>query len=124
MTSLSVKNLILIALFCPVLLGANNSHTIGTFSAFITSDSLKLLSPIQFWGIDRLMIDTDCSINDRHCKGTGTWEDGSSYDGEFKYGIPHGKGTLSWPDGSKYVGQFDQGLRHGWGIQYLEDGSS
>lgn len=37
-----------------------------------------------------------------HGPGLATLDNGSSYEGEFDFGIPHGTGTLTWPDGITY----------------------
>lgn len=47
--------------------------------------------------------------------GTYTRQDGSSYKGQLKYGVPNGKGTMSFPGGNKYSGQFADGQMSGQG---------
>ena len=47
--------------------------------------------------------------------GTITYEDGSSYSGQLKKGVPSGQGTLIYSDTSTYTGQFKDGLPHGTG---------
>ena len=49
-------------------------------------------------------------VNDKpHGKGTITYENGDSYEGEWKEGLKEGKGTLNSPDGCKYS-KFNTGL--------------
>lgn len=47
--------------------------------------------------------------------GTYTRQDGSSYQGQLKYGVPNGKGTMNFPGGNKYTGQFADGQMSGQG---------
>ena len=42
-------------------------------------------------------------------KGTYTWPDGRSYEGEYKNDKKHGTGTYKWADGRVYVGGWDSG---------------
>jgi len=44
-----------------------------------------------------------------------TWENGSSYVGEWKDGKKHGQGTFTSPDGRKYVGEYMDDKKHGKG---------
>lgn len=58
-----------------------------------------------------------------------TYEDGSTYKGEFKNGNPHGKGVMEWPNGkngyvSKYEGQFANGNFNGIGNAIFFGGST
>lgn len=47
-------------------------------------------------------------------KGTYTWPDGSSYEGEVCGGVRHGTGTYRGElDAASYTGQWAQGKRHG-----------
>ena len=48
-------------------------------------------------------------------RGYFTYDDGSTYEGEFKDGRVHGYGTYTWADGTTYAGVFDAGLPHGEG---------
>ena len=68
--------------------------------------------------------EVDCSKKKKYCKGKRTFEDGSIYEGEFRYGQPHGYGTLVWPNGDTFSGNFSSGLRHGIGIQKFHNGDS
>ena len=65
---------------------------------------------------------SDCPKKKKYCKGNRTWNDGSTYEGEFKFGEPHGNGIYQWPDGAHYKGHFLDGYRHGKGTQRLENG--
>jgi len=64
-----------------------------------------------------------CPIWDAYCKGRKSFDDGSTYTGEFRFGRPDGLGTLVWSDGSKYTGEFFNGLRHGTGSFTSPDGT-
>jgi len=68
------------------------------------------------------ILDSSCPKSESSCEGSCTWSDGSSYEGEFKDGLPHGYGEQSWPDGSYYEGDFSEGFRHGKGAQLLDNG--
>ena len=60
--------------------------------------------------------------NKRHGKGTFTMEDGGTYVGTTKDGVPHGQGTYTWTDGDKYVGEFKDSKQHGQGTYTYADG--
>ena len=57
-------------------------------------------------------------------KGTFTWPDGSTYDGEWFEGRMHGNGTYTSLDGKKYDGEWFEGKRHGKGIFTWPDDST
>ena len=40
-----------------------------------------------------------------------SYDDGSSYKGNFKDGLYHGQGTFTWANGDKYEGEFEEGAR-------------
>ena len=40
-----------------------------------------------------------------------SYDDGSSYKGNFKDGLYHGQGTFTWANGDKYEGEFKEGAR-------------
>jgi uncharacterized membrane protein YeaQ/YmgE (transglycosylase-associated protein family) len=42
-------------------------------------------------------------------------EDGGTYVGTTKDGVPHGQGTYTWTSGEKYVGKWKDGKQHGQG---------
>ena len=50
-----------------------------------------------------------------------TYEDGSTYKGEWLAGTMHGTGVLSLPDGVRYEGEFLDGMMHGEGVQTIPD---
>ena len=56
--------------------------------------------------------------------GSFTYDDGSSYEGEFEDGKVHGQGTYSWSDGTMYQGAFESGLPHGEGRQTWPSGAT
>lgn len=51
-----------------------------------------------------------------------TFENGSTYDGEWKDGKQHGQGINTWVDGSTYDGEWQNGQRHGKGVLTTADG--
>ncbi len=59
---------------------------------------------------------SQCSGDCKNGKGSYTWNDGDSYNGEWKNGKFHGKGTYSYSNGSKYIGSYESGKKHGNGI--------
>ena len=56
--------------------------------------------------------------------GSFTYDDGSTYEGEFKDGKVHGHGTYVWPDGTTYTGDFVDGLPEGTGTTTWPDGGT
>jgi len=54
-------------------------------------------------------------------QGTYTYEDGSEYVGELKYGLPNGQGTKSWSDGRKYFGEWKDGYADGQGTMIIPE---
>jgi len=67
----------------------------------------------------------DGEWKDRKKHGHGIWTkpDGLTYIGEWENDKPHGQGTLTWPSGKKFVGQWINGKRHGPGVEILQDGT-
>ena len=57
-----------------------------------------------------------------NCFGARTFEDGSTYVGEFRDGKLHGQGTYTFPSGTEYVGEFKDGKFHGQGTYTYVDG--
>ena len=51
------------------------------------------------------------SCEKKNGPGTETYEDGSSYVGEFKDDLPNGQGTYTYSDGDKYEGEWKDGKR-------------
>merc|ERR1712146_492074 len=61
-------------------------------------------------------------LNQPHGKGLMTLDDGSTYDGDYKYGKPEGHGTRKYSDGREYIGDWENGNMEGHGIYtYLND---
>jgi len=56
-----------------------------------------------------------------NCKGQHTFNDGDSYSGEWKMGLPNGIGIFTY-DGKKYEGEFKDGNFHGKGVLTFSDG--
>ena len=50
-----------------------------------------------------------------HGQGTYVWNDGTKYEGAFADGRPHGEGRLTWPSGVIYEGSFQGGQMDGMG---------
>ena len=50
------------------------------------------------------------------------YEDGSIYEGKFKYGMKHGRSILKNADGSVYEGQWKKGKKEGMGKLTNADG--
>ena len=55
-------------------------------------------------------------------QGKFSWDDGSSYKGEFKYNEIHGFGVYIWSDGRRYEGQWQKSRMHGNGTFSWSDG--
>jgi hypothetical protein len=60
----------------------------------------------------------------RHGHGTQTYNNSSTYVGDFKNGVPNGQGTLTFTDGRKYVGEYLNSLFHGTGTYTYSDGTT
>ena len=43
------------------------------------------------------------------------FNDGSTYNGTLRNGVPYGLGTCMWADGNQYDGEWRNGLMHGFG---------
>ena len=56
-----------------------------------------------------------CSGNCSNGRGTFSWQDGSTYSGEWKGEQPHGKGTMKYLDTSWYKGNWVRGVYEGQG---------
>ena len=52
-----------------------------------------------------------------------TYEDGSTYFGEWKDNLRHGQGTMTYETGSKYVGEWKDGKKNGHGTYTLANGA-
>ena len=55
------------------------------------------------------------ALGEPHGKGFEEYENGDSYEGEFKDGKAHGQGVGKFANGSRYEGQFKDGEPHGQG---------
>ncbi|KAJ1468864.1 hypothetical protein T484DRAFT_2224754 [Baffinella frigidus] len=52
------------------------------------------------------------------------WEDGTSYEGEWRQDMQQGFGVEVYPDGGVYTGQFHGNARHGIGMYAFADGQA
>jgi len=59
--------------------------------------------------------------NQRHGQGSYTWKDGHRYEGTFIDDIREGHGAYFWASGEKYEGQWKNNQRHGEGTLYDKD---
>lgn len=50
--------------------------------------------------------------------GKIVFDDGSTYQGEFKNDLMHGSGVIRYPNGDAYVGTFDSDKKHGTGSYF------
>jgi hypothetical protein len=55
-------------------------------------------------------------------QGTMTYQDGSTYDGQWEDGMRHGTGRCVFMDFSIYEGEFREGEFHGFGKMTWNDG--
>ena len=53
-----------------------------------------------------------------------TFENGDTYEGLIKNGMPDGNGIYQWNDGDLYAGEFKAGLKEGVGTYFYADGST
>jgi hypothetical protein len=51
-----------------------------------------------------------------------SWEDGSSYSGQWKNGKREGRGSYRWASGSRYTGEWMDNQKHGSGTMFCSDG--
>ena len=56
-----------------------------------------------------------------HYDGTYTWANGDKYTGTFGGHLPEGKGTLIQANGNRYTGEFHRGKYHGEGVLVFAD---
>lgn len=61
--------------------------------------------------------------NNRHGKGVFTWKDGEYYDGDFIDDKRNGIGKYYWSNGEFYEGEWKNDMRHGKGAVYKKNGS-
>lgn len=57
-----------------------------------------------------------------HGKGVFRFNDGASYEGEYKNGKKDGFGTFIFSNGEKYIGYYRKGVRNGLGTYMFADG--
>ncbi len=105
-------------LFVAVLLNTN----LTVLQATPTLPELAITQ--QSFNLKSTVLVEDCPRKEKYCKGRREWDDGSAYEGEFKYGEPHGWGTFTWLDGAVYIGEFKDGLRAGHGQQTFGNGDT
>ncbi len=60
----------------------------------------------------------------RNGKDTYTWDDGTTYDGEWLNNKINGKGVLSYASGEKYSGEFVNFKKSGYGVYTWKNGES
>ena len=53
--------------------------------------------------------------------GIYTWQDGRSYEGEYKDDKKHGYGIYKWTDGRIYYGWWYKGKQHGLGLYKMTE---
>ena len=58
-----------------------------------------------------------------NCYGKTTFDDGSSYQGEFYNEKAHGNGIYIFSNGDRVEGEFNNGVPHGWAKMIKVDGS-
>ena len=56
--------------------------------------------------------------------GTYSWSDGTMYEGVFESALPHGEGRLTWPSGAMYEGPFQAGEMSGTGMMTWPSGAT
>ena len=54
--------------------------------------------------------------------GTNNWENGDSYEGQWKGGNPNGHGEFYWDNGDDYKGTFKDGKMSGYGRYRWKNG--
>eukprot|EP00918_Siedleckia_nematoides_P104943 GHVU01229132.1.p1 GENE.GHVU01229132.1~~GHVU01229132.1.p1 ORF type:complete len:167 (+),score=28.56 GHVU01229132.1:24-503(+) len=82
----------------------------------------ELVEPLRLPGVGHYRRG---GVSDRQPHGLGVLrsEDGSKYEGEWRYGERHGLGVQRWKDGiTRYAGQWDRDKQHGLGISKHQDG--
>ena len=57
-------------------------------------------------------------------RGAMTWADGGTYDGDWKDGRCHGRGKRTWPDDSTYTGEWLESAMHGEGTMTWPNGDT
>jgi hypothetical protein len=54
--------------------------------------------------------------------GTGLWNTGGVYEGQWYNNMRHGQGIYVWADGERYEGSFINGKRSGYGVYTFKNG--
>ena len=69
--------------------------------------TLVLFSFIPF--LATAQTNNPCPASEINCQGKKTFEDGSTYNGSFRFGQPNGSGIMTWSDGSRFEGDWKAG---------------
>ena len=64
--------------------------------------------------------DLDAASGLPHGRGRMEWENGISFDGEWKGGLFDGFGKKAYSKGGGYEGMWRAGKREGWGTSYYD----
>lgn len=59
-----------------------------------------------------------------HGNGKLRYEDGTTFEGEFRHNLRHGMGTLRKSDGTVFQGSWQNNLRHGFGVETSATGDT
>eukprot|EP00918_Siedleckia_nematoides_P104958 GHVU01229154.1.p1 GENE.GHVU01229154.1~~GHVU01229154.1.p1 ORF type:complete len:166 (+),score=31.66 GHVU01229154.1:24-500(+) len=82
----------------------------------------ELVEPLRLPGVGHYRRG---GVSDRQPHGLGVlrWDDGSKYEGEWRYGERHGLGVQRWKDGiTRYAGQWERNKKHGLGVSKKNSG--
>ena len=111
----------------------NNFHVIGINREGISLNSGAFIGPIlDHLDNNRRNIEVRqpnmyigyLSLGIRHGKGTGYYNDGGLYEGDWVNDSREGKGTMYYPNGNIYIGDWKNNRREGNGIFYFCKGGS
>ncbi len=59
-----------------------------------------------------------------HGQGRIAYNDGSTYEGQWKNNLQHGQGTMHWSNGDSYTGQFVDNMLQGQGTMTWATGNT